>query len=100
MVSNEIIARINSFMALHMVIFVVGVLVVSLEGVDMISSISSVAATLNNIGPGFGAVGPSMTFANYSIFTKIVLSLVMLLGRLEHFTIIALLVPKNWTRES
>ena len=99
-VSNEIIARINSFMALHMVIFVVGVLVVSLEGVDMISSISSVAATLNNIGPGFGAVGPSMTFANYSIFTKIVLSLVMLLGRLEHFTIIALLVPKNWTRES
>ncbi len=98
-VSNEIIARINSFMALHMVIFVVGVLVVSLEGVDMMSSISSVAATLNNIGPGFGAVGPSMTFAEYSIFTKLFLSLVMLLGRLEHFTIIALLVPRSWTTE-
>ncbi len=98
-VSNEIIARINSFMALHMLIFVVGVLVVSLEGVDMMSSISSVAATLNNIGPGFGAVGPTMTFANYSIFTKLFLSLIMLLGRLEHFTIIALLVPKKWTME-
>ncbi|NLB19823.1 MAG: TrkH family potassium uptake protein [Clostridium sp.] len=98
-VSNEIIARINSFMALHMVIFVLGVLVVSLEGVDMMSSITSVAATLNNIGPGYGAVGPTMTFADYSIFTKMFLSLIMLLGRLEHFTIIALLVPKNWTRE-
>ncbi|MBO1265017.1 TrkH family potassium uptake protein [Proteiniclasticum sp. SCR006] len=99
-VSNEVIARINSFLALHLVIFVIGVLVVSLEGVDMISSISSVAATINNIGPGFGSVGPTMTFADYSIFTKLFLSLVMLLGRLEHFTIIALLVPKTWTRES
>lgn len=99
-VSNEVIARINSFLALHLVIFVIGVLVVSLEGVDMITSLSSVSATINNIGPGFGAVGPTMTFADYSIFTKLFLSLVMLLGRLEHFTIIALLVPKSWTRES
>lgn len=99
-VSNEVIARINSFLALHLVIFVIGVLVVSLEGVDMVTSISSVSATINNIGPGFGAVGPTMTFADYSIFTKLFLSLVMLLGRLEHFTIIALLVPKSWTRES
>lgn len=98
-VSNEVIARINSFMALHMVIFVIGVVVVSLEGVDMMSSLSSVAATLNNIGPGYGAVGPTMTFADYSIFTKLFLSLIMLLGRLEHFTIIALLVPRNWTTE-
>ena len=99
-VSNEVIARINSFLALHLVIFVIGVIVVSLEGVDMITSISSVSATINNIGPGFGGVGPTMTFADYSIFTKLFLSLVMLLGRLEHFTIIALLVPKSWTRES
>ncbi len=99
-VSNEVIARINSFLALHMVIFVLGVIVVSLEGVDMITSMSSVAATINNIGPGFGGVGPTLTFADYSIFTKLFLSLVMLLGRLEHFTIIALLVPKSWTKES
>lgn len=99
-VSNEVIARINSFLTLHMVIFVIGVIVVSLEGVDMITSMSSVAATINNIGPGFGGVGPTLTFADYSIFTKLFLSLVMLLGRLEHFTIIALLVPRSWTKES
>ncbi len=99
-VSNEVIARINSFLTLHMVIFVIGVIVVSLEGVDMITSMSSVAATINNIGPGFGGVGPTLTFADYSIFTKLFLSLIMLLGRLEHFTIIALLVPKSWTKES
>lgn len=99
-VSNEVIARINSFLTLHMVIFVIGVIVVSLEGVDMITSMSSVAATINNIGPGFGGVGPMFTFADYSVFTKLFLSLIMLLGRLEHFTIIALLVPKSWTKES
>ena len=99
-VPNEVIARVNSFTAVHFVIFIFGVLVVSLEGGDMISSISSVAATINNIGPGFGDVGPSMTYAHYSNFTKMFLSLIMLLGRLEHFTIIALLVPKAWTKES
>ena len=99
-VPNEVIARVNSFTAVHLVIFIFGVLVVSLEGGDMISSISSVAATINNIGPGFGDVGPSMTYAHYSNFTKMFLSLIMLLGRLEHFTIIALLVPKAWTKES
>lgn len=99
-VSNEIIARINSFTAIHLVIFTIGSLVVSLEGGTIESSMSAVAATLNNIGPGFGAVGPTVTFAHYSDFTKIFLSLVMLLGRLEHFTIIALLVPKSWTKES
>lgn len=99
-VSNEVIARINSFLTLHMVIYVIGVVIVSLEGVDMASSMSAVAATINNIGPGFGAVGPTQTFADFSMFTKLVLSLIMLLGRLEHFTIIALLVPKSWTMES
>lgn len=99
-VSNEVIAGTNSFTAIHLLIFVVGSLVVALEGGDMESSMSAVAATLNNIGPGFGAVGPTLSFGNYSIFTKLFLSLVMLLGRLEHFTIIALLVPKSWTKES
>lgn len=99
-VSNEIIARINSFTAIHLLIFVIATLVVALEGGSMESSMSAVAATLNNIGPGFGSVGPTLTFAHYSGFTKVLLTIVMLLGRLEHFTIIALIVPKSWTKES
>lgn len=96
---NETIDSINSFLALYILLFVLSTIIVSLEGVDLISASSTVAATLGNIGPGFGYVGASQTFFGYSLITKLFLSLLMLLGRLELFTIIALLVPKNWRRE-
>lgn len=96
---NETIASINSFFALYIILFAISTVLVSLEGVDLISSASTVAATLGNIGPGFGFVGPSNTFSGYTSITKIFLSFLMLLGRLELFTIIALLVPKNWRKE-
>jgi trk system potassium uptake protein TrkH len=99
-VSNDTIAGINSFMALHLIIFIVGTILIAMEGVDFDTAISSVAATLNNIGPGFGLVGPTQSYMGFTPFSKIVFSLLMLLGRLELFTIIALLVPKSWTRES
>ncbi|HCX63960.1 MAG TPA: potassium transporter KefA, partial [Eubacteriaceae bacterium] len=56
--SNEVIARTNSFLALHLFVFIIGTLLISLEGIDLISATTSVAATLNNIGPGLGLVGP------------------------------------------
>lgn len=96
---NEIIAGINSFTGLYMIIFVLSTILVSLEGVDLESAASSVAATLGNIGPGLGFVGPTSTFNGYSQITKAFLSLLMLLGRLELFTMIALFAPKNWRRE-
>ncbi len=96
---NETIESINSFLGLYMLLFVISTIIVSLEGVDILSASSTVAATLGNIGPGFGYVGASQTFSGYSGITKLFLSLLMLLGRLELFTIIALLVPRNWRRE-
>ena len=96
---NETIEGINSFLGLYIIIFVLSTIIVSLEGVDLISASSTVAATLGNIGPGFGAVGATQTYAAYSSITKIFLSLLMLMGRLELFTIIALLVPRNWRKE-
>lgn len=97
--ANDTIAGINSFMALYIVIFTISTILVSLEGVDLESAASSVAATLGNIGPGLGFVGPTRTFNGYSQITKAFFSFLMLLGRLELFTIIALLAPKNWRRE-
>lgn len=96
---NETIAGINSFTGLYLIIFVLSTILVSLEGVDLVSAASSVAATLGNIGPGLGFVGPTRTFGGYSQITKAFFSVLMLLGRLELFTIIALLAPKNWRRE-
>lgn len=98
-IPDETIESINSFLALYIMLFAISTIIVSLEGVDLISASSTVAATLGNIGPGFGYVGASQTFAGYSLVTKLFLSLLMLLGRLELFTIIALLVPRNWRRE-
>ncbi|OZV11975.1 potassium transporter KefA [Tissierella sp. P1] len=96
---NETIAGINSFTGLYMIIFVLSTILVSLEGVDLESAASSVAATLGNIGPGLGVVGPTSTFNGYSQISKAFFSLLMLLGRLELFTLIALFAPKNWRRE-
>ena len=98
-ISNEVVAGIYSFIALYMVIFFVSTLLVTLEGVDLVTASTSVIATLSNIGPGLGLVGPSRNFALYNGATKLLLSFLMLLGRLELFTIIALLAPKNWRRE-
>ena len=98
-VPNETIAGINSFMALYVILFALSTILITLEGVDLVTGASSVIATLGNIGPGLGLVGPSSTFNAYSQLGKMFLSLLMLLGRLELFTIIALLAPRNWTRE-
>lgn len=99
-VSNEVIERVNSFLALHVIVFIVATLLISLEGVDLVTSISSVAATLNNIGPGLSLVGPTNTYYEFSQWSKLLFSALMLMGRLELFTVIALIVPKSWTRES
>lgn len=96
--SQEAIEGINAFTVLYMMIFLLSTIFISLENVDMITAISSVAATLGNIGPGFGLVGPASTFAAYSPIAKIWFSILMLLGRLELFTIIALIVPTKWSR--
>lgn len=96
---NQTIAGINSFTGLYMIIFVLSTILVSLEGVDLESATSSAAATLGNIGLGLGFVSPTRTFSGYSQITKAFFSLLMLLGRLELFTIIVLFVPKNWRKE-
>lgn len=96
---NETISGINSFMSLYIIIIALSTVLISLEGVDLLSAFSSVAATLGNIGPGLNLVGPTSTFNGYSQISKAFFSLLMLLGRLELFTIIALLAPRNWRRE-
>lgn len=96
MLSPDVIAGVTSFFFLYLVIFVTGTLLISLEGIDLISSISSVACTLGNIGPGFGFVGPTTTFSAFSAPSKLLFSLLMLLGRLELYTIFILMMPAFW----
>ncbi|HZJ82518.1 MAG TPA: TrkH family potassium uptake protein [Clostridia bacterium] len=97
--SGDTIAGITSFFILYIIIFVIGTLLISLEGIDLESSISAVASSIGNVGPGFGFVGPRNNFSGFSNYSKILLSFLMLLGRLELFTIIALISPKAWKNE-
>ncbi|HHT67923.1 MAG TPA: TrkH family potassium uptake protein [Firmicutes bacterium] len=94
--SSEVVQGVTSFYLLYLAVFVIGSLLISLEGLDPFSSMSAVAATLGNIGPGFGNVGPTATFAMFSPFSKLLLSFLMLVGRLELFTLLVILTPSFW----
>ena len=82
------------YFALAMIIVAISTLLVSLDGFDFTTTISAVVATFNNVGPGFNMVGPMGSFADFSNFSKIVLTFDMLLGRLEIFPILMLFMPQ------
>jgi len=71
---------------------------VAAKGVDLVTTISSVLACLGNVGPGLGEVGPMDNYASMPEFAKWILSLDMLLGRLEIYTVIILLVPRFYKK--
>ena len=97
-VDEKVLANTNAYLAAYVVIIIVSVLLVSLDGFDFETNFSAVLACFNNIGPGMAAVGPTCNFAAYSVFSKIILSINMLAGRLEIFPILVLLSRSTWTR--
>lgn len=86
------------FFPAYVFLFIIGVLLVSLNGFDFTTTFSSVLTCIGNVGPGLGVCGPCGNFASFSNFSKIVLSLMMLIGRLEVMPILVLLAPNSWTR--
>jgi trk system potassium uptake protein len=85
-----------SFVALYLFIFVVGTLFVTLTGLDNITAASSVASCMAGIGPGLGTVGSLANYAHFPEISKIVLGIVMILGRLEIITVFALFTRTFW----
>lgn len=92
LVSDRIVSSILAFMLMYILLFVVSSLLMTSMGIDMISSFSAVAATLGNVGPGLNLVGPLDTYAFIPPAGKILLSMLMLIGRLEIYTVMVLLV--------
>ena len=97
-VSSEVMDSILGFFFLYIFVSVTATMVMSLLGMDVISAISAVAASIGNIGPGLGTVGPADNFADVPALGKWVLSLCMIMGRLELYTLIVLLVPEYWRK--
>ena len=95
-IPSKTINRVIKFILIYIFIFMIGTLVMSLFGLDLISSITSSAVTLGNIGPGFGLVGPTMNYEFLQPLAKLFLSFLMILGRLEIFTVLVIFMPGFW----
>ena len=97
-VSGQITYNLLAFIFLYLFIFTIGSLILTALGVDFLTSISAAASAIGNVGPGIGTVGPSSSFAHIPDFGKWILSLLMLMGRLELFTVCLLFTPYFWKR--
>jgi trk system potassium uptake protein TrkH len=95
-VNNSIIDAIWGFFAAYVALFTLMMLILMFNGLDQVTAFSAVAATINNLGPGLGEV--SANYASLSDFNKLLLCFSMLLGRLEIFTLLVLLMPAFWRK--
>ena len=94
--SERIVSAIIGMSILYFAILIVGFLAMSALGLDQVTALSSIAATLGNVGPGLGLVGPTANYLWIPTTGKIILIICMLIGRLELFTVLALLTPSFW----
>jgi trk system potassium uptake protein TrkH len=94
----SLVANILAFGILFAITFVVGALVMALCGYDLVTSLSASAAAVGNIGPGLGEVGPTQTWAHLPAAAKWIMSIIMLAGRLELYSVLILLTPWVWKR--
>ena len=95
---REVVSSITGFFALGIFTFAAASLYMAYLGLDIVSAVTSVTATLFNIGPGLERVGPTQSFAFLPTSGKVVLSFCMILGRLEFMTIMVLFLPDFWRR--
>ena len=96
-VDNKFISSIISFIYMYLVIFFIITALLSLSGLDFITSISGAATSISNVGPGLGSIiGPNGNFSTLPDISKWILSLGMILGRLELFAILVLFLPSFW----
>ena len=95
-VDNVVVTNVLAFLAFYAVIAITSIVVMSFLGNDFETSIGAVAATLGNIGPGIGDVGPAYSYSEIAVAGKWFLSFLMLVGRLELFTVIVLFSPVFW----
>ncbi|MDX2453550.1 TrkH family potassium uptake protein [Desulfosarcina sp.] len=97
-VPEDVVRSVLGFLALYMALFALSTVLLAGTGVDFVTALGAVAATIGNIGPGFGMVGPVENFAQIPYWGKWLLSWCMLLGRLEIYTFIIIVVPEFWRK--
>ena len=99
-IEGKMLKAIANYLIVYIMAFACVLLLISLEVDDFTSSFSAVAANFNNIGPGFGVVGPDSSYSFFSPLNKIVLSISMIMGRLEILPILILFSPGIWRKRA
>jgi len=97
-IPDETVRSATSYLSIYLVLIIVTVLLISPDGYNLETNLTATLACINNIGPGLGEVGPTGNFADFSVFSKLLLSLNMLLGRLEIIPMIVLFSPSTWKK--
>ena len=96
-IDNKFVASIISFIYMYLIIFFLLSALLSLSGLDFITAISGAATSISNVGPGLGSIiGPNGNFSSLPDISKWILTLGMILGRLELFAILVLFLPSFW----
>lgn len=97
-IEGGVVYSVAALTLLYLFLFGVGTVIVSLTGVDLVSAFTASIANLGNIGPGLGTVGPASNYGSLSTTALWTLTALMLLGRLEIYTILVLLFPSTWKK--
>ena len=95
---DKALAGVLHFFVVYVMVIIAATLVVSLDNKGFETTFSGVVAMISNVGVGFGSVGPAGNYTDFSILSKAVMSLTMLIGRLEIFPILMLIIPSAWKR--
>ena len=98
MLDKDTVRSVSVYMVVFLMVYVLSVLLLSLDKFDMVTNFTAVLATINNIGPGLGEVGPCGGFAGFNYFSKIIIIFDMLAGRLELYPILLLMAPGLWKK--
>ena len=97
-IPDEVMQAVLSFFVLYLIVFVLSTFILSVLGLDLITSITASATTIGNVGPGLNMIGPMANFSTIPVIGKIVLMLNMWIGRLEVMTVLILFVPSFWKK--
>ncbi len=97
-IDEKTVSDVLIYFFVYSIVFVVAVILISFNGFDFTTTVTSVIGTLNNIGPGLVVVGPVGNFSTFSNFSKIVFSLIMIIGRIEIYPILLLFTPDLWRK--
>lgn len=96
--TDETVHGVEGYFVVYFIILILSTLLISIDNFDFTTNFTASLACISNIGPGFNLVGPYGSYAQYSNFSKLILSIVMITGRLELFPILVLFSPRTWKK--